>query len=311
MTKPRSGTLAALASLTMPGLGQLYNGQPTLALVFFIGYWAIGLLYTLRVIALLAAPNPATATGGTTGPFLGMTVIWLVGVVQAVQAARAQPDYELKPYNNGFLYTATYLLAYIALPLLAALPLAKYAVRVRGNGELPDSVATTSVLAGLLRQARQSQAGDPVDLKIDIPDPEAAAASATTVFHVALVGGPDGGIYDATSSEAVCTRRADPAAPSWAGLYANPSDTAGLTAIQFRIPIAEGETNDFQLSVNRGSGDHTRSYLIDGRRPWGEDGKGRASVERRGDGATIRVDATTENGVRVEVVIQCRRIATE
>lgn len=311
MTKPRSGTLAALASLTMPGLGQLYNGQPTLALVFFIGYWAVALLYTLRVIGMLAAPNPALATEGTTGPFLGMTVIWLVGVVQAVRAAREQQDYELKPYNNGLVYTATYLLAYIGLPLLAALPLAKYAVKVRGNGALPDSVATSSVLAGLFREARQPKVGEPVDLKIDIPDPEAAAATATTVFHVTLVGGPDGGIYDATTKDVVCTERRNAAAPSWAGLYANPADTGSLTALQFRIPVAEGETNDFQLSINRGTGERTRTYLIDGRRPWGEDGKGRASVERRGEGATIRVDATTENGVRVEAVIQCRRIATE
>lgn len=286
MTKRRSPILAALASCTMPGLGQLYNGQVPLAVTWFVGYWAVAVLYTLKVIEVMAAPNPSAQLSKPIGLLLVMGVIWLAGVVQAIFGALDRPDYELQPYNRGLVYFGVYLFAYVGLPLLMAVPVVR-------------------------AWPRAPRVGQPVDLKIDIPDPEAAAAAATTVFHVTLVGGPDGGIYDATSKEAVCTYRADPAAPSWAGLYANPTDTLSLTAVQFRIPIAEGETNDFQLSVNRGNGTESRSYLVDGRRPWGEDGKGRATVERKGEGALIRVDATTEQGVRLEAVIQCRRVAVE
>ena len=47
------------------------------------------------------------------------------------------------------------------------------------------------------------------------------------------------------------------------------------------------------------------------RRPWGESGKGRASIERRGEGAVIRLDATTAAGVRVELIVQCRGVTQE
>lgn len=309
MTKRRSPALAALASLTMPGLGQLYNGQPPLAVAFFVGYWAIAAMYTLKVIALLGSADPAAQLGTPVRWLLVMGVIWLAGVVQAVFAALDRTDYELRSYNRGLVYLGLYLVAYVVIPVLLAVPLAGRVARL-GGGSLADSSGVAALLGGLARTAA-ARTGQPVDLKIDIPDPEAAAAGATTVFHVALVGGPDGGIYDATSQETLCTYRADSTAPSWAGLYASPGDTTSLTAVQFRVPVADGETSDFQLSVNRGNGAESRSYLVDGRRPWGEDGRGRASVERRGEGAVIRVDATTEKGVRVEAVIQCRRVAVE
>jgi hypothetical protein len=308
-TKRRSPVLAALASLTMPGLGQLYNGQVALALLWFVGYWAVAVLYTLKVIALMTSPDPAAHLSSPLGLLLVMGVVWLGGVVQAIFAALDRPDYQLQSYNRGLIYAGGYLLAYVVLPIAMVIPLAGGTARLKG-GASTDSNGVAALLEGLTHP-RAGQVGQPIDLKIDIPDPDAAAATATTVFHVTLVGGPDGGIYDATSSEPVCTYRADSTAPSWAGLYANPKDTAGLTAVQFRIPIAQGETSDFQLSVNRGNGTESRSYLVDGRRPWGEDGKGRASVERRGEGALIRVEATTEQGVRVEAVVQCRRVAVE
>lgn len=307
MTKRRSPSLAALASFTLPGLGQLYNGQPWMALAWFVGYMGLGLYYTYKVFGAVAAAAPGTPPVMPTNLFLGMCVVWLGGVVQAVLAALGRQDYELRPYNHGLVYFLAYPFAYGMVPVIAAFFFRPYLVRLRDAGQLPDSAAVASGLQGWLRRASQPKVGEPVDLRVEIVDPEAAAATANTVFHVVLVGGPDGGIYDAATDEVVCTERKDPSAPSWAGLYANPRDTAGLTAVQFRVPIAQGETNDFQLSVNRGNGESTRTYLVDGRRPWGEDGRGRATVERRGEGAIIRVDATTEKGVRLEVVVQCRK----
>jgi hypothetical protein len=213
-------------------------------------------------------------------------------------------------------YVAAYLLSYVALPLLLAFPVARW-IMARNGITTPEQRAEW--LARIQRAGGGAgpgvlvgaPAGPPADLKIDIPDPEAAAAGAATVFHVTLVGGPDGGIYDATSAEPVCTHRSTGGEPSWAGLFANPRDSAGITAVQFRVPIEAGETNDFQLSLNLGNLPHGRSYVVDGRRPWGEKGRGRASIQRRGDGAVIRFDAATAEGVRVEAIVQCRVVAQE
>src|SRR5262249_30171179 len=150
------------------------------------------------------------------------------------------------------------LVAYILLPAVISVPLVRFAMS--RNGITTAAQATAAMerfnklgLGGIAAQAARPRE-QKVDLKINIPDPHSMAAEATTVFHVNLIGGQDGGIYDATSREKVCTHRSSTTEPSWAGLYANPADTSGLSAIQFRVPIEEGETNDFQLSVNRGSG---------------------------------------------------------
>ena len=314
-TKRRSPVLAALASLSMPGLGQLYNGQPTLAIIWFLAYWTAGAFYILRVLDAMVAENPAAELSRPLALLAVMAFIWLGGVVQAVFSALNQPDYVLQLYNRGVVYVGVCVIVYLIFPLILAFPVARWALARRG---ITTPAQRAEWLAKFQRFATSGAGAPgsppvarPVDLKIDIPDPDSMAAEATTVFHVTLVGGPDGGIYDATTKEAVCTHRASTSAPSWAGLYANPADTSGITAIQFRVPIDEGETNDFQLSVNRGNGTETRSYLVDGRRPWGENGRGRASVERRGGTAVIRLDAATAEGVRVEAVVQCREVVEE
>jgi len=314
-TKRRSPALAALASLAMPGLGQLYNGQPRLALTWFAAYWTVGILYSLRVLDLMLAENPGAEMSRPLALLGLMAIIWLGGVLQAIFSALNQPDYVLQSYNRGVVYLGSILVAYVLLPLALAFPGARWALAQRGittPEQRAEWLAKFQRLAGRSVGARGTgPVGRPVDLKIDIPDPDSVAAAATTVFHVTLVGGPDGGIYDANTRDAVCTHRASTATPSWAGLYANPADTSGITAIQFRIPVDEGETNDFQLSVNRGNGTESRSYVVDGRRPWGENGKGRASVERRGETAVIRLVAATAEGVRVEAVVQCREVVEE
>jgi hypothetical protein len=316
-TKPRSPVLAALASLTMPGLGQLYNGQPLLAAVWIVAYWGVGLFYTLRLFEALVAPNPAAAISRPLGLLGVMLLLWLGGVVQAVFAALNRPDYVLQSYNRGMVYLASYVIAYVLLPLLLAFPVARWIMARNGittpeqRAEWLARIREAGVRSGAVSTGVTAPVARPVDLKIDIPNPDAAAASATTVFHLTLVGGPDGGIYDATSAEPVCTHRASVGEPSWAGLFTNPADTSGITAIQFRVPVEQGETNDFQLSVNLGNMPGGRSYVVDGRRPWGENGKGRASVQRRGDGAVIRLDAATAEGVRVEAIVQCKAVTQE
>jgi hypothetical protein len=316
-TRPRSPVLAALASLTMPGLGQLYNGQPLLAAAWAAVYWVVAVLYTLRVFEVLVAPDPAAAITRPLGWLAVMAVLWLGGVVQAVFAALDRPAYVLQPYNRGLVYLGSYLLVYLLLPLLLAFPAARWMMARHGittpeqRAELLARIRGAAGRSGAEETSVAMPVARPVKVKVDIPNPDSAAAAAVTVFHITLVGGPDGGIYDATSSEPVCTHRTTGGAPSWAGLFTNPGDSTGITAVQFRVPIEEGETNDFQLSLNIGNLPAGRSYVVDGRRPWGENGKGRASVQRRAEGAVIRLDATTPEGARVEAIVQCREVTQE
>lgn len=315
MTKRRNPVLAALASFFLPGLGQLYNGQVALFAAYLGAYFLAGLFYTLRLFGVMLSDNPAAAMSTVFAPLGLMFLIWLASVVHAIFGALNSADYEVQSYNKGLIYFGTLLAAYVVVPAIIAYPLIKFSMKQHGITTPQQATAAMERfnrlgLGGMAARAARPT-GQAVDLKMNIPDPDSIAAEATTVFHVNLVGGQDGGIYDATSGEPVCVHRSSSGTPSWAGLYANPADTAGLSAIQFRVPIEAGETNDFQLSVNRGSGTESRSYVVDGRRPWGENGKGRASVEKRAGSAVIRLDAATAEGVRVEAVVQCKRVTEE
>ncbi len=79
-----------------------------------------------------------------------------------------------------------------------------------------------------------------------------AARGAATAIHLVLVGGRDGGVYDMHTAQATC-RHLRGAEPSWNNLFANPSDSAGVTAIQLRIAADTGTTSNFQVNVNVGN----------------------------------------------------------
>jgi hypothetical protein len=141
------------------------------------------------------------------------------------------------------------------------------------------------------------------------PDPEVAAQGAATAIHLVLVGGRDGGIYDMHTAVPICTFRRG-SQPSWTSLYANPGDSLGVTAFQFRIPIETGETDRFQVSVNIGNMPRGRSYTVDSRSgaPPPGDVLPRATVERRDNGAVIRIVGESPERVRFEATVRCRKI---
>lgn len=93
-TKPRNGFIAFLLSLLLPGLGQVYNGQPKKAAAFF------GLLFLFLLIFGL--------THGTT-LFYGLLTLFIIEVtlriyiiIDGVKNAIRQKDYVLKPYNTWY-----------------------------------------------------------------------------------------------------------------------------------------------------------------------------------------------------------------
>ena len=94
--KPRNGFVAFLLSLVLPGLGQVYNGQPRKAIIFF------GLLLIL--------PWLFGITRGTT-VFFGLLSLLIIElalriyiIIDGVINARRQKDYIPKLYNTWYYY---------------------------------------------------------------------------------------------------------------------------------------------------------------------------------------------------------------
>jgi hypothetical protein len=99
--------------------------------------------------------------------------------------------------------------------------------------------------------------------------------------------------------------------PSWTNLFADPSDSSGVTAIQFRVAADTGTTTAFQVNVNVGNLPRGRAYFVDGRVPTEGNTRPSASVQRRDSGAVIRIIGETPERVRIEATVQCRQILQE
>lgn len=105
----RTPILALVASLVMPGLGQLYNGQPTKGILLFLG---------------LAAATPVSAWLALHGSKHIMWMIILVflllslalyvySMVDAFRTAkRLGKNYGLKPFNQSYIYIVVFIIGY-------------------------------------------------------------------------------------------------------------------------------------------------------------------------------------------------------
>jgi signal peptidase I len=90
--------LAALASLAVPGLGQLYNGAPRKAAIFY----GLGLLEALLVLLL---PPTHGFTNFVIWVVAGLVVL-AAAVVDAVRGARSPGQIERRPYQRWWAYMA-------------------------------------------------------------------------------------------------------------------------------------------------------------------------------------------------------------
>lgn len=317
--KARNPAIAGLLSFLMPGLGQVYNGQPLIGAAVLVSVYAGSLLCGIRFIGALGAADPRVALGKVM--FWGGVAIflWLGGVVQAVFAALDRSEYFLLKYNHPLVYACIIAVAYVAAPLTLSGPVFRWMLARNGITTEQEVAEWQSRMAALRTGAKATRQADsirepapppsaaPVSIPVDLPDPEVAARGAATVIHLVLVGGPDGGVYDMHTAEPTCTFRSGKE-PSWTNLYANPSDSLSVTAIQFRVAADTGTTNNFQLNVNVGNIPRGRAYFVDGRTVQESSTRPSATVVRRGTGAVIRIVAETPERVRMEATVQCRSI---
>lgn len=110
--KPRRPWIAAVLSLSPPGLGQLYGGELKRAL-------AVSLAHIGLIIGLLAVRLPGTFSGLII--FILVALSFLLWVIwDAVRIARRKKDYVLKPYNRWYLYLAIVLVTGFLWPRLLA-----------------------------------------------------------------------------------------------------------------------------------------------------------------------------------------------
>lgn len=103
--RPRNPVAAALLSLLLPGLGELYAGKPRAAAVTFAGYYIIAALG----VALIFLPFRGAAAEL---PLVIILLAWVLVVVRAARAAtRALRPYALQSYNRWYWYLVAILIS--------------------------------------------------------------------------------------------------------------------------------------------------------------------------------------------------------
>nr|CAA6809540.1 MAG: Signal peptidase I (EC [uncultured Thiotrichaceae bacterium] len=118
LIKPRSGLIAAMMSLCLPGLGQLYNGQINKASWFFMA----AAFFTIPAFALsiLHLPSDLMVTGLTVSLFF-CGFVWVYSALEAFITARKQKQYVPYAWQGVGVYLIAFVtLIMIALPALTA-----------------------------------------------------------------------------------------------------------------------------------------------------------------------------------------------
>jgi len=125
--------IAAILSLIMPGLGQVYSGLLPRGLIWMLlcGISSVG--------GLLILSHP-TADSWTLGCAAGLAqvAIWIAGAIDSYRCAlRCKADYELKDYNRWYVY--------VLLLLMGTGSLLSYALNVRDQLIQPFRIPSASM----------------------------------------------------------------------------------------------------------------------------------------------------------------------
>jgi len=138
----RSPWTAAILSLIMPGLGQVYTGALARGLVwmFLCGIFSVmGLLF-------LAFPSAYSWTLGCLAGLSSVVICLAAAVDSRRLALRCKPDYELKDYNRWYVY--------VLLLLMGTGSLLSYALNVRDQLIQPFRIPGASMYPTILPKDR-------------------------------------------------------------------------------------------------------------------------------------------------------------
>ncbi len=113
---PRRPWLAALASLVLPGLGQLYNGELNRAIWLFLSFAL--LLIPGHTLVALYLPDGSMVPALVLG-LLVTLALWASGIWQAWRTACSYQAYRARPWQISGVYALVFVLCdLVALPLL-------------------------------------------------------------------------------------------------------------------------------------------------------------------------------------------------
>jgi signal peptidase I len=108
-TQDRKPLLALAASMLMPGLGQVYNGEATKGISMFLGF-----AFTVPCFSWLALHGPHALL--SLSVFIGVLVavgVYIFAISDAYRTAKnIGPHYSLAAYNRGFTYLAILFFGY-------------------------------------------------------------------------------------------------------------------------------------------------------------------------------------------------------
>lgn len=140
--KPRSGLIAGMMSLCLPGLGQLYNGQINKASWFIMA----SAFFTIPafVFSVLHLPSELMVNGLTVSLFF-CGFIWVYSALEAFVTARKKKQYTPHSWQGMGVYLFVFVtLVLIALPALAAHMRAKWVEPYR----IPSASMEPTLVAG-------------------------------------------------------------------------------------------------------------------------------------------------------------------
>lgn len=138
---PRRPALAAVLSVLLPGLGQLYNGQLNKGLFLFMGFAFVSVPF-LAFVAL--ALPPAWLLPSLLMSLLATLGLYGYGILDAWRVARHSPDYHPRPWQQPAIYVSLALFAYLSV-------LAGATRYVRAHIVEPFRIPSSSMAPNVLR----------------------------------------------------------------------------------------------------------------------------------------------------------------
>ena len=135
--KKRRAWLAALLSLLLPGVGQLYNRQVRLALILMI---LIEFVAVPGLWLIAAVPVDAIVPVYGIGLLVGLG-IRLFAIVQAVIGARRAKAVFLARYNRWYIYIGVWVLAVVLQSVLELVPVSSIDAYSAPSGSMSPTLA--------------------------------------------------------------------------------------------------------------------------------------------------------------------------
>lgn len=109
---PRHAWLAALLSLLLPGLGQLYNGAINKAAWFYLLFAA----FSTVVLSLTALYLPLQwVIDGLVLVIITIAAIWLLSIIEAARDARHKADYQVMRWQGFGSYSVVFVIGSLLL----------------------------------------------------------------------------------------------------------------------------------------------------------------------------------------------------